>query len=152
MKKFLSCLCFLFVANCSGYEPVFSNKNLGFSINEIKNIDNGKITKQIIRNIRSYKLKDNKNKYSLKISTKNKNEVTSRDSKGDPLTFRVTIAFKIDVFGDDQTLPLNTINIKKNFTYNYQINQFVLNQYKKNIIENLIIKVTEEIILELQLM
>jgi len=152
MKKFLSCLCFLLVANCSGYEPVFLTKNLEFSISEIKNIDNEKITKQIIKNIRSYKLKDNKNKFSLQVSTQNKNEVTSRDSKGDALTFRVTIAFKIDVFGDDQAVLLNTINIKKNFAYNYQINQFLLNQYKKNIIENLIIKVAEEIILELQLM
>ena len=152
MKKFFVCLCFLFVASCSGYESIFSSKNLGFYIKEIVNADNERITKQIIKNINSYKLKENKNKYSLEISTKNKKEVISRDSKGDALTYRVTIATKIDVFGDDQTLLLNTINIKKSFTYNYQTNQFALNQYKKDIIKNLIIKVTEEIILELQLM
>ena len=68
MKKFLSCHCLMFIANCSGYEPIFSTKDLRFYIDEIENIDNGKITKQIVRNIRSYKLDNNKNKYSLKIS------------------------------------------------------------------------------------
>ena len=102
MKKFLSCLCLMFIANCSGYEPIFSTKDLRFYINEIENIDNGKITKQIVRNIRSYKLDNNKNKYSLKISSENKNVVTSKDSKGNALTYRVTIVVKIDVFEDNQ--------------------------------------------------
>jgi outer membrane lipopolysaccharide assembly protein LptE/RlpB len=142
----------MFIANCSGYEPIFSTKDLRFYIDEIENIDNGKITKQIVRNIRSYKLDNNKNKYSLKISSENKNVVTSKDPKGNALTYRVTIVVKIDVFEDNQNLILNTINIKKGFTYNYQINQFELNQYKESIIENLIVKISEEIILELQLL
>ena len=152
MKKFLSYLCFLFIFSCSGYEPIFSTKDMSFNIDRIENMDSGSTTKEIIRNIRSYKLDDNKKNYSLKISSIKKNKVTSRDSKGDPLTYRITIDVKVDIFSDDQDFLLNTINVLKEFTYNYQVNQFALGQYRQNIIKNLIVRISEEIILELQLM
>ena len=151
MKKLLSFLCFLFIFSCSGYEPIFSTKDMNFNIDKIENIDNGKTTKEIIRSIRSYKLNNSKKNYSLKINSTKKNKITSRDSKGDPLTYRITIEVNVDVLKDDQILLLNTIKIKKEFIYNYQKNQFVLGQYKKDIIQNLINKVSEEIILKLQL-
>mgnify|MGYP006105296117 FL=1 len=151
MKKLLSFLCFLFIFSCSGYEPIFSTKDMNFNIDKIENIDNGKTTKEIIRSIRSYKLNNSKKNYSLKINSTKKNKITSRDSKGDPLTYRITIDVKVDVLKDDQILLLNTINFKKEFIYNYQKNQFELGQYKKDIIQNLINKVSEEIILKLQL-
>ena len=151
MKKLLSSLCFLFIFSCSGYEPIFSTKDMNFYIDGIENIDNEETTKNIIRNIRSYKLNDSKKNYFLKINSTKKNKITSRDSKGDPLTYRITIDVKVDVLKDDQILLLNTIKIKKEFIYNYQKNQFELGQYKKDIIQNLINKVSEEIILKLQL-
>ena len=88
----------------------------------------------------------------MEVSSKNTNEITSRDSKGDPKTYRITIEVKIDVFKGGQASLFNTINIKKDFTYNYQVNQFDLSQYKKDIIQNLTSKISEEIILKLQLM
>tara|TARA_B110000971_G_scaffold194148_1_gene207632 strand:- start:1511 stop:1969 length:459 start_codon:yes stop_codon:yes gene_type:complete len=152
MKKLLSCFCFLFIFSCSGYKPIFSSKDINFNINRIENISSNNTTSQIIRSIRSYKLEDSKKNYSLKINSTNKNEITSRDSKGDPQTYRIVIDVIVDIFRDDQNLFLNTIKIKKEFTYSYQVNQFNLSQYKKNIIENLIAKISEEIILKLQLM
>lgn len=152
MKKLLSYLCFLFIFSCSGYQPIFSTKEINFNINKIENIDSGDTTKKIIRSIRSYKLDDTKKNYSLRIESTKENKVTSRDSKGDPLTYRITIDIKVDVLKDDQNLLLDTVNIKKEFNYNYQINQFELSQYRNDIIENLITKVSEEIILILQLM
>jgi len=136
MKKLLSSLCFLFIFSCSGYEPIFSTKDMNFYIDGIENIDNEETTKNIIRNIRSYKLNDSKKNYFLKINSTKKNKITSRDSKGDPLTYRITIEVNVDVLKDDQILLLNTIKIKKEFIYNYQKNQFVLGQYKKDIIQS----------------
>ena len=60
MKKLLSCICFLFVFGCAGYEPIFLTKDLNFYINKIENIGDEEITKKIIRNIGSYKLEQNK--------------------------------------------------------------------------------------------
>ena len=153
MKKIFLYLCFLIIFGCAGFEPIFSTKDLMFYIDEIKNMDNNKPTKQIIRNIRSYKLDNvNKKNYSLEINSKINNSVTSKDSKGDPLTYRITISAEVRVFKDYSNNLYNNINIIKNFTYGYQTNQFELEQYKKNIVDNLIIKIAEEIVLELQLM
>ena len=153
MKKILISFCFLILFECSGYKPIFATKDLTFFISEIENTDNNKITKKIINNLRSYKLENtNKKGYSLKIISAENNKVTSRDSKGDPLTYRLEISVETKIFNDNSNLLLNTLKIKKDFVYNYQINQFELGQYKKNIIENLIVKISEEIIFELQLM
>ena len=151
MKKLLPCLCFLFIFSCSGYEPIFSTKDIDFNINKIENIDNEDTTNQIIRSIRSYKLDNNKKSYSLKINSTKSNKITSRDSKGEPLTYRIIITVKVDVFRDNQNLLLNTINIQKEFIYNYQVNQFELGQYKKDIVNNLIAKISDEIIIKLHL-
>ncbi|MDA7714508.1 hypothetical protein N8824_04325 [Candidatus Pelagibacter sp.] len=152
MKKISLYLCLLIFFSCAGYEPIFSTKDLGFYISKIKNIDNNKTTKKIIRNIRSYKLDDTNNKnYSLNIISEINDEVTSRDSKGDPLTYRVIIKAEVKVFKGESNLLLDTMVTTKDFIYNYQTNQFELGQYKKDIIGNLIVKIAEEIILELQL-
>ena len=153
MKKISLYFCFLIIFGCAGFEPIFSTKDLTFYIDEIENMDNNKNTKQIVRNILSYKLNNaTKNNYSLKINSETRNEVTSRDSKGDPLTYRVIISTGVKVFKGNSDNLFNNINIIKNFTYSYQTNQFELGQYKKDIIDNLIVKIAEEIVLELQLM
>jgi len=153
MKKISLYFCFLIIFGCAGFEPIFSTKDLTFYIDEIENMDNNKNTKQIVRNILSYKLNNaTKNNYSLKINSETRNEVTSRDSKGDPLTYRVIISTGVKVFKGNSNNLFNNINIIKNFTYSYQTNQFELGQYKKDIIDNLIVKIAEEIVLELQLM
>tara|TARA_B100000780_G_scaffold256669_1_gene205977 strand:- start:526 stop:987 length:462 start_codon:yes stop_codon:yes gene_type:complete len=153
MKKISLYFCFLIIFGCAGFEPIFSTKGLTFYIDEIENMDNNKNTKQIVRNILSYKLNNaTKKNYSLKINSETRNEVTSRDSKGDPLTYRVIIITGVKVFKGTSNSLFDNIDIIKNFTYSYQTNQFELGQYKKDIIDNLIVKIAEEIVLELQLM
>ena len=111
MKKLLLYFYILFIFGCSGYEPIFSVKNMNFNINNIENIDNKKITEQIVNAVRPYKLDDAKKNYSLEISSLEQNKITSRDSKGNPLTYRVSIDVKVDVFIAEQNLLLNTINL-----------------------------------------
>ena len=136
----------------SAIREIHENIRTLFLILDFDLSDDEEITKKIIRNIDSYKLEQKKINYYLEVSSKNTNEITSKDSKGDPQTYRITIEVKIDVFKEGQVSLFNTINIKKDFTYNYQVNQFDLSQYKKDIIQNLTSKISEEIILKLQLM
>ena len=112
MKKIFLYFCFLIIFGCAGFEPIFSTKDLTFYIDEIENIKNNKNTKQIVRNILSYKLNNaTKNNYSLKINSETRNEVTSRDSKGDPLTYRVIISTGVKVFKGNSNNLFNNINI-----------------------------------------
>jgi outer membrane lipopolysaccharide assembly protein LptE/RlpB len=152
MKKIFLYLCFLTFFSCSGYEPIFSTKDFTYHISDIKNMDDKKTTRQVVTNILSYKLDTGNNKnYSLKVNSNENKEITSRDSKGNALTYRITINVEVAVLKGDSNILLDTINIMKDFTYNYQINQFELGQYKKDIIESLIVKISEEIIVALQL-
>tara|TARA_B110001452_G_C15187298_1_gene412380 strand:- start:541 stop:1002 length:462 start_codon:yes stop_codon:yes gene_type:complete len=152
MKKIFLYLCFLTFFSCSGYEPIFSTKDFTYHISDIKNMDDKKTTRQVVTNILSYKLDTGNNKnYSLKVNSNENKEITSRDSKGNALTYRITINVEVAVLKGDSNILLDTINIMKDFTYNYQVNQFELGQYKKDIIESLIVKISEEIIVALQL-
>ena len=51
MKKILLIAVILVLNNCSGYQPIFSNKQFNFYISEITNINNDNISNQLIRSL-----------------------------------------------------------------------------------------------------
>ena len=151
MKKIIFYLCFLTLFGCGGYEPLFSTKNLSFYIENIENVNNDSITREISRNLNSNKIKVNDKKgYVLKISSEKKENITSRNSKGEVVTYEMLIDTKVDVFYENKDLPFNTLKFNNNFSYNNQVNKFDLNQYKKEIEKNIINKISQEIIIKLQ--
>jgi len=153
MKKIFLYLCLLGLFNCAGYEPVFSVKNLNFYIQDIINTTNNDITKKISKELNNTKFeKINKKNYILKITSDKKTRVTSKDVSGDNLTFELNINVKIEVFYNNIDVSIQTFEIEKNFNYNNQRNKFDLTQYKKTIEENLISRISQDIITKLQLL
>ena len=151
MKKIFLCICFCLLFSCVGYEPLFSTKNLSFYIEDIKNVNNDIITKKISRNLNSNKLKNkNKNVYTLEIESNLKNNITSKDSKGDPLTFNIAVNVKVKVFDKKTNILIDTVKFNKNVNYNNQSNKFNLNEYKETIKENLANKISQEILIGIQ--
>ena len=151
MKKIFLCIYFCLLFSCAGYEPLFSTKNLSFYIEGIKNVNNDVITKKISKNLNSDKLKSkNKNIYTLEIESNLKNNISSKDSKGDPLTFNMTINVKVKVFDEKSSLPINILRFSKSVNYNNQSNKFNLNEYKETIKENLANKISQEILIGIQ--
>ena len=151
MKKIFIYLCLFSVFGCAGYEPLFSTKNLSFYIEDIKNVNNDIITKKISRNLNSNKLKnDNKTIYLLEIESNINNSISSKDSKGNPLTYNMILNVKVKVFNRNTELLINTLRFNKNFSYNNQTNKFNLNEYKKTIIESITNKISQEILINLQ--
>ena len=151
MKKIFFYLCIFSIFGCAGYEPLFSTKNLSFYIEDIKNVNNDIITKKISRNLNSNKLKnDNKTIYLLEIESNINNSISSKDSKGNPLTYNMILNVKVKVFNRNTELLINTLRFNKNFSYNNQTNKFNLNEYKKTIIESITNKISQEILINLQ--
>ncbi len=151
MKKIIYCLFFLMLFGCGGYTSLFSTKNLSFYLDKIENINDDSITKKISRNLDSNKIKiDNKKIYILKISSNKKNNITSKNSKGEVLTYEMIIDVRVEVFYGKDEFPFETLNFKNNFNYNSQVNKFNLNQYKKNIEKNIVNKISQELIIKLQ--
>jgi len=147
MKKILLIILILVLNNCSGYQPIFSNKQFDYYISEITNINNDDISNQIIRNLSPYKIDNGKQKIALELKSKLNEKVVSRDTKGDPLVYEIKIEVEMNIINNEKDKKLRFI---ENFSFNNQSNKFELSQYKNNLIENLIERIFEKILLNLQ--
>ncbi|MDA9615867.1 hypothetical protein N9S20_00700 [Candidatus Pelagibacter sp.] len=151
MKKILFCFFAFVLFSCTGYEPIFSSKNLSFNIKNIKNVNGDDITRKIANNLNSNKVKSNSKKnYTLEISSYLNNNITSKNSKGDATTFEMIINVKVLVFNTNSESQIHTLSFNKNFNYNNQVNKFDLSKYKKGIEDNLINKISQDILIKLQ--
>ena len=148
LKKIITTLSFLLLLSC-GYEPIYSkkqiNSNNNFSINSINLIGDSKIN-QILKN----KLKRNLNKerksieFNLNLNSRVIKDVTSKDKKGDPITFSMKITINLEVF--ESEILKGEKNFEEKFEYNNRENKFNLKQYEKNIKDNLISELSYKII------
>ena len=86
----------------------------------------------------------------MKIASDEINKITSKDAKGNPLTFEIILNIEVKVFNSSSGLLLSTFKLNKNFNYNNQINKFNLSLYKKGILENMISKISKDIVIKLQ--
>lgn len=147
MKKFLFISLIFILSNCGGYEPVFSGKEINFYIEEIENIKNDKISKQIIRRLKPYTIKTDKTNIKLKIESSVEDRIVSKDAKGNPVVFELIIKVKIKIYSNMKQKNLDYV---ESFSFNNQSNKFELSQYKKNIEKNLINTIFEKFILNLK--
>ena len=136
-------LLFLLLLSSCAYEPVLNNKNYEFSINVDKINGDQKINSIIIENF--YNLKGKEKKYDLTISSTKEKNIISKDSKGDPSIFELIINVNYSVKKNEETILINEINLKD--IYNNVSDKFELENYEKNIIENLSINISDTIIL-----
>ena len=120
-----------------GYNPIFSEKNYNFEINqtsfsgekEINQVIESKFN--LTRNNQSIK----KKKYDLEINSSKVRKIISKNSKGDPLKFEMNISVDFKIISNGNLL-LNK-EIKKKSIYNNISDLFELEQNEKIIIENI---------------
>ena len=146
-KKIIIIISFLLLLSC-GYKPIFSSNKTNFSITEIKLFGKKNIGSKIKKNLNIYKNAENKSIfYSLKINSDQKKNVVSKDAKGDPKIFEIQVLIDLTIL--ENNIVKNKKNFKESFTYNNSTDKFSLNQYEKNIKENLIEKIVAKIIIYL---
>ena len=148
LKKIITTLSFLILLSC-GYEPIYSkkqiNSNYNLSINTINYIGDNKVN-QILKN-KIKKILNKKKKspgLNLNLNSRIEKVVTSKNKKGNPTTFSIEIIINLEVF--ENGISKGKTNFKEKFEYNNKSNKFDLNQYEKNIKDNLISKLSNEII------
>ena len=148
LKKIIATLSFLLLLNC-GYEPIYSkkpiNSNYNFSINKINYIGDSKVN-QILKNQLQKNLNKEKKstKLNLNLNSRVEKTITSKDEKGNPKRFSIKIIINLEVYESEKLK--GKVNIEENFEYNNRSNKFDLRQYEKNIQDNLISKLSDEII------
>ena len=147
-KNLIKLLILLFFIYGCGYSPIFSNKGSNFSIYELNVSGNSKLNKIINGRLNKYKDSDNQKKFSLAIETYLNKEVASRDSKGNPKTYRINLESNISI--KDLNGNVKNKSFSKSVDYNNRSNKSDLKKYENETSKNLAEKVSDEIIIYLQ--
>ena len=110
-KKIIALLAlFLFFSSC-GYTPIFSKKDVNFSIEKVKSLGNKDVNRKINQALSNYKNKPGKAKQISLIITNSKNiTIASKNSKGEAQTNKISVDVNAKII-----LAENNI-VKKNFS------------------------------------
>ena len=157
MKKIsyllISLILLINISACSGYKPIFSSSNLEFeiadySISGDKEIGNKIITKLYNLTKSTKKTSGTKNIYILISPLLNKN-ATAKDSAGKILGYKINLSTTVtikDIMTEDEVLNETFI---LSSTYKVQDEFFETKKVEDQIIENLIDKTYQDLLMKL---
>ena len=140
-KFFLFFLLFLFLSNC-GYKPIYSTKNLNFTIENIEK-SNTSLNNKFAKSINTLKSKDNDKKIKIKIESNKEIKIKSKDSKGNALVFELEVFLKFVILDENNG---SEKLFSRKITYNNSDDKFKIKQYENELEDILITKVVEDLI------
>ena len=148
IKKLIFILIFFLLANC-GYEAIYLKKNISnISINKIILEGNKKINRKIITQANLSKNNNETYAYDLTLISNKTIESSAKDNYGNTSVYKTTITVKFYLKDpNNQNQIFKEKDFTSSFSYNNIKNKFDLSQYQKNIENNLINKIAEEIII-----
>ena len=146
-KIFILPTLFLFFSNC-GYTPIFSKKDVNFSIENIKFLGNNDVKGKINQTLSIYKNKSDKTKQVSLVITNLKNITTaSKNSKGEAQTNKISIDVNVKII-----LAENSIvdkNFSKSSIYDVIDRKSEQKLIENKLTENLSSEIAQQIILEI---
>ncbi len=147
MKKFiLNIIIFIFISGC-GYVPIYgvNNNKVNFEIGKININGDRDLNQNIIDRLKNLKIKKGSNYkiYDLTITTRIEKIVTSKDSKGNPKTYKMTSYVDIKTVKDGK---MYAFRVESAENYNDISSKFELENFEKNLKKNSASKITQEII------
>tara|TARA_Y100001954_G_C15649006_1_gene521675 strand:- start:208 stop:660 length:453 start_codon:yes stop_codon:yes gene_type:complete len=144
MKKIFIVL-LLILASC-GYQPLYKTdqniKNL--NISEVIYFGDQKINDVILSKLPFVLVKNDASLNKLSLESKKEIKITSKNSKGQALSYRTIIKVKIFILNNNGVI-LDQKTLQKNFSYNTDENKFKFKEYQDKIEENLINEIIEDI-------
>ena len=148
LKNIITTLSFLILLSC-GYESIYSNKqinnNYNLSINTINYTGDNKVSHILKNKIKKNLINEKKSTgLNLNLNSRLEKVVTSKDKKGNPIRYSIEIIINLEVF--ESGISKGKTNFEENFEYNNKSNKFDLKQYEENIKDNLIARLSDEII------
>ena len=146
-KIFILLTLFLFFSSC-GYTPIFSKKDVNFSIENIKYLGDKDVREKISQALSSYKNKPNKEKKISLIITNSKNiGIASKNSKGEAQTNRINVDVNVKII-----LTKNNFlekNFNKSSVYSVIDRKSEQKLIENKLIENLSNEIALQIIFEI---
>jgi hypothetical protein len=107
---------FLFFLSC-GYTPIFSKKEVNFSIENIKFLGNKDVKKKISHSLSNYRNKsDKEKKVSLIINSSKKINVASKNSKGEAQTNKISIDASVKIILSEKNFIVKSFSKSSIYT------------------------------------
>ena len=148
MKKIFIVL--LLILTSCGYQPLYKTdqkiKNL--NISEVIYSGDQKINEVIYTKLPFALVKNDESLNKLSLESKKEIKITSKNSKGQALSYRTIINVKILVLNNNGDI-LDQKIVQKNFSYNADENKFKFKEYQDKIEKNLIDTIVEDVIIHL---
>ena len=146
-KIFIFFTLFLLFSSC-GYTPIFSKKDVNFSIENIEFLGDRYVKEKINQALSSYKNKSGKtNQISLVITNSKNITIASKNSKGEAQTKKIGVDVNVKII-----LAENSI-VEKNFSkssiYDVIDRKSEQKLIENKLIENLSNEIAQQIILEI---
>ena len=146
-KIFIFFTLFLLFSSC-GYTPIFSKKDVNFSIENIEFLGDRYVKEKINQALSSYKNKSGKtNQISLVITNSKNITIASKNSKGEAQTNKISVDVNAKII-----LAENNI-VEKNFSkssiYDVIDRKSEQKLIENKLIENLSNEIAQQIILEI---
>ena len=139
-KHFIICL---FLVSC-GFQSIYVSDKSDFSFNKSNALGDIKISKDIIRNLDDLKKDDGE--YELIIETTFKKDISSKNKKGDPEVFDMSLDIDLTLKKDNNILKNR---FREKLSYNNLKSKFELKQYEDDLKSNLVEVVTQDILIYL---
>jgi hypothetical protein len=138
---------FLFFLSC-GYTPIFSKKDVNFSIENIKFLGDRDVKEKINQSLSNYKNKPNKvKKVSLIVNSSKKINVASKNSKGETLTNRISIDVSVKIILSENNFLVKSFS--KSSTYAVIDRKSEQKLIENKLTESLSSEITLQIIFEI---
>ena len=138
---------FLFFLSC-GYTPIFSKKDVNFSIENIKFLGNKDVAEKINHSLSNYKNKSNKEKkVSLIVNSTKKINVASKNSKGEAQTNKINIDANVKIILSENNFLVKSFSKSSIYTVIDKKSEQKLTENK--LTENLSSEIVLQIIFEI---
>jgi len=150
IKKIFSSLIVLMILVGCGYQPIYSSKNLNFNINQLElkgDIDLNRQIRDRLSNFQSNK-SDQSVKYNIKINTTSNRTISTKDAKGNPTLYALTVTINLSYSTLGETEKDKSFS--ESIGYQNNDNKFDLKRYENTLKKNLTNTIIEDIILFLQ--
>ena len=139
-KHFIICL---FLVSC-GFQSIYVSEKSDFSFNKSNALGEIKISEDIVSNLGSLKKDDGE--YELTIETIFKKDISSKNKKGDPEVFDMSLDVNVTLKNDNDILKNK---FREKLSYNNLKSKFELKQYEDDLKSNLVEVVTQDILIYL---
>ena len=146
-KIFIFPIFFLFFLSC-GYTPIFSKKDVNFSIENIKFLGDRDVKEKISYSLSNYRNKPNKEKkVSLIINSSKKINVALKNTKGEARTNKISVDASVKIILSENNFLVK--NFSKSSIYTVIDRKSEQKSIENKLTENLSSEIALQIIFEI---